>query len=265
MNQSIKVVILCGGQGTRLREETEHRPKPLVDIGSKPMLWHIMKIYAHFGFNNFVLCLGYKGQMIKEYFLHYAIMTQDITLQMAKPNQIQLHDRPNDAIDWCITMAETGQNAQTGARVKRIQKYIDSDIFLLTYGDGVADVPIDKLISFHCSHGKIATVTAVRPQGRFGEIVINSGQVCEFNEKPQVTSGAINGGFFVFNRKFFDYLNDDENLILEQEPLQHLANNGELMAFEHNGFWQPMDTYREYKLLNDLWALDKPPWKLWNP
>jgi glucose-1-phosphate cytidylyltransferase len=258
--KSIRVVILCGGMGTRLKEETEFKPKPMVEIGGKPILWHIMKIYASYGFKDFVLCLGYKGEMIKQYFLNYEMMSCDITVELGSSN-VKVHNSHQEQ-GWRIILADTGENALTGARVKRIEKYIDGDLFMLTYGDGVADIDIKKLLEFHKSHGKIGTVTGVHPSSRFGELVVESDQVKEFSEKPQIKEGFINGGFFVFNKKFFDYLNDDDSCVLEGEPLEHLASDGELMIWKHKGFWQCMDTYRDMMLLNDIWGREA-PWKVW--
>jgi len=258
----MKVVILCGGKGTRLREETEYRPKPMVEIGGRPVLWHIMKIYAHYGFKDFVICLGYKGNMIKEYFLNYEAMNNDFTIPLGNYNKIQLHSNHQER-DWLVTLADTGEEAQTGARVKRIEKYIDGDLFMLTYGDGVANINIEELVEYHKSHGKIGTMTGVHPSSRFGELVIRDNKIEVFNEKPQVTGGLINGGFFVFNKKFFKYLKEDDNCYLEKEPLENLAADGELIVYPHEGFWQCVDTYRELKLLNNVWKSRNPPWKVW--
>lgn len=257
----MKVVILCGGRGTRLKEETEFRPKPLVEIGGRPILWHIMKIYAHYGFNEFVLCLGYKGRMIREYFLNYEMMASDLTLKLGS-NDVKIHNQSQEK-DWIITFAETGEDAQTGARVKRIEKYIEGDLFMLTYGDAVTNTNIRNLLEFHKSHGKIGTITGVHPSSRFGELVIKDRQVAQFTEKPQIKEGFINGGFFVFNKKFFNYLKGDDNCYLEREPLEKLASDKELMVYTYEGFWQCMDTYRELEILNDLWRSSKPPWKVW--
>jgi len=257
----MKVVILCGGRGTRLKQETEVRPKPLVEIGGRPILWHIMKIYAYYGFSEFVLCLGYKGRMIKEYFLNYEMMASDLTLKLGS-NDIKTHNQSRER-DWIITFAETGEEAQTGARVKRVEKYIEDDLFMLTYGDAVANINIKNLLEFHKSHGKIGTITGVHPSSRFGELVIKGRQVMQFTEKPQIKEGFINGGFFVFNKKFFNYLKDNDNCYLEREPLEKLALDEELMVYTHEGFWQCMDTYRELEILNNLWRSPKPPWKIW--
>ncbi|MFA7676566.1 MAG: glucose-1-phosphate cytidylyltransferase [Candidatus Omnitrophota bacterium] len=258
----MKVVILCGGRGTRLKEETEFKPKPLVEIGGKPILWHIMKIYAHYGFNDFILCLGYKGNMIKEYFLNYETMNKDFTIQLGKHNNIKFHSDHTEK-DWKITLVDTGQEALTGARLRNAAQYIDSDLFMLTYGDGVADIDIGKLLDFHKTHKKMSTITGVRPSSRFGEIVTNNKQVVQFNEKPQVRDGLINGGFFVFNKDFLNYLEDDDNCRLEHGPMEKLASRGELMVYPHEGFWQCVDTYRELELLTKLWNSQNPPWKVW--
>lgn len=258
----MKAVILCGGLGTRLREETEFRPKPMVKIGEKPILWHIMKIYSHYGFNDFLICLGYKGEMIKEYFLNYKMMNNDFTIQLGNQESVQFHNNHTE-YDWKITLVDTGMSSQTGSRVKKIEKYIDDDYFMLTYGDGVADVNIKKLVNFHKSHGKIGTMTGVHPSSRFGEFALAGNQVLEFNEKPQTKEGLINGGFFVFNKEFFDYLHEGDDCILEKSPLVDLAADGELMVYPHEGFWQCVDTYRELEVLNELWEQGKTPWKVW--
>lgn len=258
----MKVVILCGGKGTRLREETEYRPKPMVQVGNRPILWHIMKIYAYYGFKEFIICLGYKGNMIKEYFLNYEIMNNDLTVNMGKKNQIEVHGEHEEK-DWRVTLADTGEESQTGARVKRIEKYINDDMFMLTYGDGVSQIDIQNLVDFHKSHGKIGTMTGVHPASRYGEINTEDGLITIFNEKPQTTEGLINGGFFVFNREFFDYLEADESCILEAEPLENLVADKELMLYKNDGFWQSVDTYRELQLVNSIWKQPNPPWKVW--
>lgn len=258
----MKTVILCGGQGTRIRDANEALPKPLLPIGNRPIVWHIMKSYAMHGHKDFVLCLGYKGWLIKEFFLNYRAMTTDVTVGLGHQSSVSFHGHHSEE-DWNVTLAETGENTMTGGRVAAIKRYVEGDdTFLLTYGDGVSDIDIGKLVAFHKSHGKVATVTAVRPPGRFGEMSIVSGGVREFNEKPQATEGFINGGFFVLDAKrIWNYLQGGSQVIFEREPLQALAKDGQLMAFPHTGFWQPMDTYREYSLLNDLWASGKAPWK----
>jgi glucose-1-phosphate cytidylyltransferase len=257
----MQVVILCGGQGTRIRDVADDIPKPMIPIGERPILWHIMKGYAQYGFTDFVLCLGYKGWVIKRYFLDYHLASSDFSLSLGSFNQVRIHG--HNAESWHVTLAETGLDAMTGCRVKRIEKYISGDQFLLTYGDGVADINVRQLVEFHQSHGKIGTVTAVRPPGRFGEIDLNGHHVVEFNEKPLLTRGRISGGFFVFQRRIFERLHDDPGLVFEQGPLMQLARDGELMAHLHNGFWQPMDNSRDYKYLNDLWTAGQAPWKTW--
>jgi glucose-1-phosphate cytidylyltransferase len=257
----MKVVMLCGGLGTRLREETEFRPKPLVEIGGRPILWHIMKSYAHHGFREFVLCLGYRGNMIKEYFLNYEAMNNDFTVCLGKNSRIEYRNNHQEQ-DFHVTLSDTGQNTMTGGRVKRIAQYIGEDTFMLTYGDGVGDVDIRKLFEFHKSHGKLATVTTVSPSSRFGMIESNSiGRVTHFKEKPK-TSERASAGFFVLDRKVFEYISGDE-CIFEREPLERLANEGQLMAYQHDGFFYAMDTYREYEYLNQLWSAGEAPWKVW--
>ncbi|HLY99767.1 MAG TPA: glucose-1-phosphate cytidylyltransferase [Candidatus Angelobacter sp.] len=257
----MKVVVLCGGLGTRLREETEFRPKPMVEIGGRPILWHIMKLYAGAGFREFVLCLGYRGNMIKEYFLNYEAMNNDFTICLGRDSRIQYNNVHTEQ-DFKVTLADTGAGTMTGGRVKRIQQYIDGDTFMLTYGDGVSNVDINQLLAFHKSHGKLATVTAVVPSSRFGIVdTSQEGRVLQFVEKPKSESRA-SAGYFVFQREIFNYLNGDD-CILEREPLERLAAEGQLMAWEHNGFFYAMDTYREYEYLNDLWQKNQAPWKVW--
>ena len=261
----MKTVILCGGYGTRIRDVSDNIPKPMIPIGGKPIVWHIMKYYASFGYKDFVLCLGYKSEVIKDYFINYELRSSDITLTLG--NAASIHQTParHDEIGWNITLAETGLNAMTGARVKRIKQYLGDDpYFMLTYGDGVGNIDIDGLIQYHKAHGKMVTVTGVRPPGRFGELnLAENNTVLGFNEKPQASGGRINGGFFVCNREFLDLLSDDESLVLEQEPMKELVRRGELMMFEHDGFWQPMDTSREYSLLNNLYNHNQAPWVRW--
>lgn len=261
----IPVMILCGGEGSRLKEETEIRPKPMLEIGSRPILWHIMKLYASHGLRDFILCLGYKGHAIKDYFLNYKTYSSDVTVQLGTPNAIQYHDR-NGEEDWRVTLVDTGQKAMTGTRVARAGSYVNAETFCLTYGDGLGDIDIPALLAFHRAHGKMATVTGVRPPGRFGELRLESdGRAAEFNEKLQTTEGVINGGFFVFQRTFVDrYLHADrEDCTLEREPLQQLAKDQQLVVYLHKGFWQPMDTFREWRLLNELWESNRAPWKNW--
>jgi glucose-1-phosphate cytidylyltransferase len=260
----MKAVILCGGKGTRLREETEYRPKPMVPIGGMPILWHIMKIYAHHGVKDFILCLGYKGEMIKDFFRNYLWATSDVTLELGKTKSVTFHDHA-DELEWKVTLAETGEESMTAYRVKRIEKYLGGDdTFLLTYGDGVGNIDITASIDFHRRQGRTCTLTGVHPPGRFGELGIRAdAAVTHFNEKPQSEGGYINGGFMVCDRRLFGYLGDDPGVMLEREPMNALVRAGELSVFRHDGFWQPMDTYQEYMLLNGMWAKGKAPWKVW--
>lgn len=258
----MQTVILCGGLGTRLREETEFRPKPMVNIGDRPILWHIMKIYAHFDYTDFVLALGYKGDMIKQYFFHYELMNNDVTIELGKQEQLCIH-QCHDEAGWRITLANTGEEALKGARLKKIQKYITGDTFMLTYGDGVADINLNELVSFHKSHGKLATLTGINPASRFGELKIEGNNVKAFNEKPENGEGYINGGFFILNRDVFDYLSEDDSCDFEIGALEELAQNGELMVYKHRGFWACMDTLRDMEYLNKLWIEDKARWKVW--
>ena len=259
---NIKVVILCGGKGARLREETELLPKPMLHIGEKPILWHIMKIYAQHGFKDFVLCLGYKGEIIKDYFYHYEVFNSNFTIELGNSRPITIHSNHNES-GWRITLADTGSMTLKGARIKRIEKYIAEDHFMLTYGDGVADINLDKLISFHKKHGRIGTVTGVRPPSRFGELVTRKSEVISLVEKPQVSEGLINGGFFVFHRKIFDYLTEDDYCDFEKGPLEYLTRDGELAVFKHQGDWMCMDTLRDKEHLNHLWKSGKAFWKTW--
>jgi len=260
----MKVVILCGGQGTRIRDVADNIPKPMIPVGGYPILWHIMKYYSTFGHHEFILCLGHLGKVIKDYFLNYEVNTSDFTIKLGDKESIKFHNK-TDENNWNITFAETGKKAMTGSRVRKIKKYIgDDQTFLLTYGDGLSDVNIDQLISFHNKHGRILTLTGVRPAGRFGEIKCSDeGVISEFNEKPQTAEGRINGGFFVCDQRLFDYLDDNDDLVFEKEPMMKLVNNKQLMQFNHNGFWQPMDTYREYILLNSLYENKNAPWIKW--
>jgi glucose-1-phosphate cytidylyltransferase len=256
-----KVVILAGGLGTRLREETEYRPKPMVEVGGHPILWHIMKLYAHYGLRDFIVCLGYRGAMIKEYFLNYEAMTSDFTVCLGRRSQIELHGAHEEQ-DYRVTLADTGLNTMTGGRVKRIERYIHDDIFLVTYGDGVSDVDVSDLLAYHRSHGRLATVTTVRPISRFGNVdLLPDGHVVSFAEKPQLENW-ISAGYFVFDRRIFDYLDADE-CVLEHKPMERLAQERQLMAYRHEGFFFAMDTYREYVHLNDLWSRGEAPWRIW--
>jgi len=257
-----KVVILCGGMGTRLKEETEYKPKPMVEVGDRPILWHVMKIYAHYGFKDFILCLGYKGELIKDYFLNYDVLSNDFTIKLGREKKITMHNTPDES-DWSITLADTGNNALKGARLKRIEKYIPGDVFMVTYGDGVGDIDIKKLLDFHNQHGKIATVTGVRPPSLFGELLVKDNKALLFSEKPQTSAGLISGGFFVFNRRLFDYLTDDDNCDIEKGPLEKIAAEGELMVYTHDGSWACMDTYRDVEYLNKLWHNNQAFWKVW--
>jgi glucose-1-phosphate cytidylyltransferase len=258
----VKVVILCGGLGTRLREETEFRPKPMVEVGGRPILWHIMKIYAHYGFREFVLCLGYRGNSIKDYFLNYEAMNNDFSICLGEKSSVRYHGTHTEQ-GFSVTLADTGLNCMTGGRIHKIAKYIDGDTFLLTYGDGVGDVDIAKLVAYHFDHGKTATVTTVSPLSRFGMIELSdANRVQRFTEKPK-TEGHMSAGFFVLNRRVFDCLGGDD-CVFEREPLERLAADGQLVAYRHAGFFQAMDTYREYEYLNELWSKGGAPWKVWD-
>ena len=256
----MKAVILAGGLGTRLSEETSTRPKPMVEVGGKPILWHIMKMYSSHGINEFIICCGYKGYVIKEYFANYFLHMSDVTFDM-KNNTMVVHNKRAES--WKVTLVDTGDSAMTGGRLKKVAEYLkNEDAFCFTYGDGVGDIDISASISFHKKHGKAATLTATYPPGRFGAMDIVSGRVESFKEKPKGDGGMINGGFFVLNNSVIDLIDSDQT-IWEQEPLMTLANQGELMAFEHEGFWQPMDTLRDKVYLEGLWASGTAPWKIW--
>jgi glucose-1-phosphate cytidylyltransferase len=259
----MKVVILCGGQGTRIRDVADDVPKPMITIGDKPILWHIMMTYAQHGFKEFVLCLGYKGWTIKQFFLDYHLAHADITVQLSRLGDVKI-EGSQATEDWKVTLVETGLQSMTGHRIKQIEPYIDGNEFMLTYGDGLADVDLTSLLAFHRAHGRLATVTTVRAPGRFGELNLTGNQVMEFAEKPAISAGWISGGFFVCHRRIFEGLSDDPNLVFEFEPLRQLAWDGELMAFKHTGFWQAMDNSREYRLLNELWERGQAPWKTWS-
>ncbi|MBM3949530.1 MAG: glucose-1-phosphate cytidylyltransferase [SAR202 cluster bacterium] len=257
----MKVVILCGGKGTRFREETEHRPKPLVEVGGHPILWHIMKGYAAQGLDDFVLCLGYKGEMIKRYFMDYRWLNSDLAIELGT-QKVSLLDSHMDTT-WRVSLIDTGQETMTGARLKKVERYVHGDTFMVTYGDGVTDLNINDLLRFHQSHGKIGTVTGVSPPSRYGELGIEHDRVVSFREKPQSSQANISGGYFVFKRAFFDYLSADESCVLEREPLENLALAGELKVYRHNGFWQCMDTARDYEYLQRLWGEGRAPWRTW--
>ena len=255
-----KVVILAGGLGMRLHEETEFRPKPMILIGNKPILWHIMKIYSSHGFNDFIICLGYKGEMIKNYFLNYEVLNSDFTIHLGS-RSITWHGSRYDEHDWSVTLVDTGLSTLTGGRIKRIEKYIDSDNFMATYGDGIASININKLLQFHLAHGKVATLSGVRPTGRFGHLSVVGNEVYQFEEKPRAAGGWINGGFFVFNRRVFDYLDDVG--ALEETPLRQLAQDHELAIYKHHGHWRCMDTYRDMVTLQEEWDSGNAGWKIW--
>jgi len=256
----MKAVILAGGLGTRLSEETHLRPKPMVEIGGRPILWHIMKIYSYYGINDFIICCGYKGYLIKEYFVNYSAHMSDLTVDLNN-NSVEIHrDR---AEPWRVTLVDTGDETQTGGRLLKVQEYLaEDDNFCLTYGDGVGDVDVSAAIEFHLSHGRLATMTSTYPPGRFGAIETQDNQVTNFIEKPGGENGLINAGYFVLNKKVLKYILDGSTM-WEQEPLRKLAADGELMTYTHGGFWQPMDTLRDKTYLNDLWTQSKAPWKLW--
>ena len=252
----MKVIILAGGFGTRISEYTETIPKPMVPVGGKPILWHIIQRYASYGHKDFYIALGYKAEIIKEYFLKFSSINSDFSIDLSS-GKIKIHN--SNELDWKVTLVDTGQDSMTGGRVKRMQPFIGNEPFMLTYGDGVADIDMNALVDFHQDHGKMVTVTAVHPVARFGELEMNGKNVKSFQEKPQVTRGWINGGFFICQPEFFSLINNDST-ILEREPLENIANAGELMAYKHNGFWQCMDTKRDKDLLEDLWVKNKAPW-----
>ncbi|MDD1695278.1 MAG: glucose-1-phosphate cytidylyltransferase [Methanoregula sp.] len=260
----MKVGILCGGFGTRIRDVADSIPKPMIPIGGYPILWHIMKYYAGWEHNEFILMLGYKGDIIRDFFMNYRSHTTDFTVDLSGKIPISYHNGKSSE-NWTVTLVETGMKSMTGARIKIAEKYFSGeDNFMLTYGDGVGDINIGKLLEFHKRHGKILTVTGVRPPGRFGELQCSEGgRVTEFNEKPQTTGGRISGGFFVCRKEIFNYLDKDESAVFEQEPMKRLVADGEMMVFRHDGFWQPMDTAREYQLLNQMYDQKKAPWVIW--
>ena len=264
MVKKIQTIILCGGLGTRLREETEYRPKPMVPIGGKPILWHVMKIFARFGHIDFILPLGYKGNMIKEYFYHYHLMNQDVSIKLGEHHAVSfLSGDIHDIEDWNITLVDTGEATLKGGRLKRVEKYLIGDEVLVTYGDGVADINLDKLLAFHRSHGKMATVTGVSTASQFGELQISGNRVEHFREKSTSPDHFISGGFYVFNRAFFNYLTPDTSCDLEIGPLEELAAEGELMVYKHPGKWACMDTIRDMEYLNRLWDNNEAFWKIW--
>jgi len=257
----MKVVLLAGGLGTRLSEETTLRPKPMVEIGGMPILWHIMKTYSFYGFDDFVVCLGYKGYVIKEFFSNYFLHKSDVTIDLGK-NAIEVHD--SQAEPWKITLVDTGNDSMTGGRIKRIQPYIGNESFLLTYGDGVGNVNIKELVDYHKQHGKLCTVTSVQPQGRFGALnILDDSTVHSFMEKPKGDGSWINGGYFVCEPQVFDYIKEGDSTIWEKGPMEEIAQNGQMNAFKHNGFWRPMDTLKDKHDLNEMWADDNAPWKIW--
>jgi glucose-1-phosphate cytidylyltransferase len=255
----MKVVILAGGLGTRLQEETSVKPKPMVEIGGKPILWHIMNIYASQGFNEFIVALGYKSEVIKDYFLNFHVFRKDLTIDLHN-GRVDSHDGETE--NWIVHLVDTGEKTQTGGRLRRLAQWIGSETFMMTYGDGVSDINLNKLIEFHHQSGRLATVTAVHPPSRFGELVIDNNQVSHFDEKPQTAEGWINGGFFVLEPQVLNYI-DSDSIPWERAPLQSLAAEGQLDAYKHNGFWQCMDTLRDVQLLEKLWAEGKAPWKVW--
>jgi glucose-1-phosphate cytidylyltransferase len=255
----MKVVILAGGLGTRLSEETGVRPKPMVEIGGKPILWHIMKLYSAHGLNDFIVCLGYKGYLIKEYFANYYLHMSDVTIDI-RQNKLEVHQ--NSSEPWCVTLVETGEQTMTGGRLRRVQRYVGQEDFCMTYGDGLSDVDVTDLLRFHRTEGRLATVTATVPPSRFGRLDVEHHAVQRFLEKPEGEAGWINGGFFVLSPRVFDYVERDDT-IWEREPLERLAREGQLTAYQHRGFFQPMDTLRDKQHLEDLWDRGKAPWKIW--
>jgi len=258
----MKVVILAGGFGTRISEETDLKPKPMVEIGGKPILWHVMKIYSHYGFNDFIICCGYKSYVIKEYFHHYYMHQADVTIDL-QANTSEYHSSQSEP--WRVTLVDTGLNTMTGGRIKRIQKYVGDESFMLTYGDGVSNVDIAKLVEFHEQSGKIATLTAIQHTGKFGALTMNEkSDIAAFQEKPRGDGAWINGGFFVLKASAFDYIRQGDAAIWEREPLENLAKEGQLNAYKHTDFWQPMDTLRDRNELDKLWNTDKAPWKVWH-
>tara|TARA_B100000212_G_C27350829_1_gene523541 strand:+ start:842 stop:1615 length:774 start_codon:yes stop_codon:yes gene_type:complete len=256
----MKAVILAGGYGTRISEETHLKPKPMIEIGGRPLLWHIMKIYSHYKINDFIICCGYRGYVIKEYFANYVLHNSDVTIDILS-NNIEIHKQKKDP--WKITLIETGENTMTGGRIRRIKDYIDEETFCLTYGDGLAKINLQNLVNFHLKHGRLATLTAVKPPGRFGAIQLSDDNlISSFFEKPQGDGGWVNGGFFVLNKKVFEYIDNDKT-IWEKEPLRNLAMEDQLAAYKLDSFWHPMDTLRDLNYLSDLWNKNSAPWKIW--
>lgn len=256
----MKVAILAGGLGTRISEETDIRPKPMVQIGGKPIIWHIMKHYSHYGYNDFVILLGYKGYTIKEYFANYFLHQSDVTIDISN-NRMEIHN--NTSEPWNVTLVDTGADTQTGGRVKRAEKYLKNETFMLTYGDGLSDVNLRDLEKFHRDNGKLMTLTTVQPEGRFGALDLDGAQVRRFAEKPKGDGSWINGGFFVCEPKIFEYIKDGDSTILERAPLENLAGDGQLVAYKHENFWKPMDTLRDKMQLEQMWTEKKAPWKVW--
>jgi len=258
----MKVVLLAGGFGTRLSEETNVRPKPMVEIGGKPILWHIMKLYSSYGFNEFIVLLGYKGYHIKEYFANYFLHQSDVTINL-KDNSMEVHS--NHSEPWKVTLLDTGLHTMTGGRIKKAQNFIGSEPFMMTYGDGVSDINIKELIKFHKTHGQAVTMSSVQPDGRFGALNVNNeNRIKEFKEKPKGDGNWINAGFFVCESKVFDYIDNDTNAVFEQDPLMNLAKDGEIFTYKHDGFWKPMDSLKDKNYLNKLWDQNKAPWKVWD-
>jgi len=256
----MKVVLLAGGFGTRISEESHLKPKPMIEIGEKPIIWHIMKLYSHYGFNDFIICLGYRGYIIKEYFANYFLHQSDITIDL-KENRIETHN--SKAESWKVTLVDTGLNTSTGGRIRRVRKYVEDGTFMFTYGDGIGDIDVAGLASFHKKHGKLATITAVQPPGRFGAMILeNNNNVLSFQEKPKGDGAWINGGFFVLEPEIFDYIENDD-VPWESRPLERLSADGQLAAHKHYGFWKPMDTMRDRTELESLWNSGTPPWKIW--
>jgi len=257
----MKVVLLAGGLGTRLSEETVVKPKPMVEIGGMPILWHIMKIYSAFGFNDFIICLGYKGYLVKEYFANYFLHKSDVTIDLAD-NSIKVHD--SHAEPWKITLVDTGKDTMTGGRIKRVQPYLNNEAFMLTYGDGVGNIDINELLKFHRNHGKYCTVTSVQPSGRFGALnILDDNSVHSFMEKPKGDGIWVNGGYFICEPNIFEFINDGDKTIWEQQPMEQIANKGQMSAYKHTGFWRPMDTLKDKNDLNDMWERNDAPWKIW--